>query len=112
MKEINSMTEQFPLPFKKLSYVLTRTLSPGASVTNQSFPMCMFNLFKQLLTFSRYSGACTLLTYVMGNHLFVANAGDCRAILGRRKKGDQHEEFEAIQITKDHTAYEEEERIK
>lgn len=48
----------------------------------------------------------------MGNYLFVANAGDCRAVLGRRKKGDQHEQFEAIQITKDHTAYEEEERIR
>jgi pyruvate dehydrogenase phosphatase len=54
------------------------------------------------------SGACVALSVVMENTLYVANAGDCRVVLGKRGKGNS---WEAIPLSRDHTATSERERL-
>lgn len=54
------------------------------------------------------SGACVAITCVMENTLYVANAGDCRVVLGKRREGDT---WEAIPLSRDHTATTERERL-
>jgi len=46
------------------------------------------------------SGACAVLAYVLGDHLFVANAGDCRAVLGRF--GGHNQQWSALALSADH----------
>lgn len=48
-----------------------------------------------------FSGACACVAYVNGADLHVANVGDCKAVLGVNLEGD---EWRAIELTKDHTA--------
>jgi len=48
------------------------------------------------------SGACALLTHVMGDHLFVANAGDCRAVLGHCEANQGKEIWSAVPLSADH----------
>lgn len=43
-------------------------------------------------------GACTLVAIVKDSHLVVANAGDCRCVLGKQAASG----FEAVRITTDH----------
>ncbi|CAM9675444.1 unnamed protein product [Ectocarpus sp. 4 AP-2014] len=66
------------------------------------------------------TGACAIMALVRDNRLFVANAGDCRAVLGRRKPtrlvggwstgpgGDP----EALALSNDHNAKEQAEQAK
>lgn len=78
------------------------------------------------------TGACAIMALVRDNHLFVANAGDCRAVLGRRcatkparpargwvRGGGENEEgegegeaMEAVALSNDHNAREETEQAK
>ena len=46
------------------------------------------------------SGCCALVAYIMEDELFVANSGDCRAILGSNINGS----WSSVQLTCDHTA--------
>lgn len=46
------------------------------------------------------SGSCALVAYLLGKELFVANLGDCRAVLGSSRNGL----WTAVQLTHDHTA--------
>lgn len=49
------------------------------------------------------SGACALLTYVLGDHVFVANAGDCRAVLGHCESNpDGTSRWSAVALSHDH----------
>lgn len=66
------------------------------------------------------TGACAIMALVRDNRLFVANAGDCRAVLGRRRpsrrvggwsaggSGDP----EAVALSNDHNAKEQAEQAK
>jgi len=58
------------------------------------------------------SGACALLAHVIGDHLFVANAGDCRAVLGRCENANTTEEWSAIPLSKDHRLDNESEKMR
>ena len=64
------------------------------------------------------TGACAIMALVRDNRLFVANAGDCRAVLGRRRrrgwvKGVGGEgATEAVALSNDHNAKEESEQAK
>lgn len=57
-----------------------------------------------------FSGACVLLSYFLNDHIYVANAGDCRAVLGRKrdssgdpiKGADTRRVWEAIELSHDH----------
>jgi len=44
------------------------------------------------------SGACALLSYIIGDYLFVANAGDCRAVIGHNENGH----WTVVQLSEDH----------
>jgi len=57
-----------------------------------------------------YTGACANNVIVMGRHVFVANAGDCRAVLG--KWNSQRKQWQSIQLSSDHTAATEESRLR
>ncbi|XP_038069978.1 pyruvate dehydrogenase [acetyl-transferring]-phosphatase 1, mitochondrial-like [Patiria miniata] len=48
-----------------------------------------------------FSGACACVAYVDADDLYVANAGDCRAVLGRQSEG---EPWSAIAVSNDHNA--------
>lgn len=65
------------------------------------------------------TGACAIMALVRDGHLYVANAGDCRAVLGRRTRvargwvrGGKEEVMEAIALSNDHNAREETEQAK
>jgi len=58
------------------------------------------------------SGACALLTHVIGDHLFVANAGDCRAVLGRCENVNTTGQWSAIPLSKDHRLDNESEKMR
>eukprot|EP01114_Cavostelium_apophysatum_P001724 TRINITY_DN11502_c0_g1_i1.p1 TRINITY_DN11502_c0_g1~~TRINITY_DN11502_c0_g1_i1.p1 ORF type:complete len:393 (+),score=89.29 TRINITY_DN11502_c0_g1_i1:254-1432(+) len=59
-----------------------------------------------------FSGACVLMTYVLDNYLFVANAGDCKALLGARVKNSNGEwQWMARPLSTIHTAKTEEATI-
>jgi pyruvate dehydrogenase phosphatase len=60
-----------------------------------------------------YAGACALTAYNVGRHLFIANSGDCRAVLGRKlnAQGARYR-YEAVQLSNDHTAETERERLR
>ena len=47
-------------------------------------------------------GCCALACYCEGAKAYVANAGDCRAIIGRQR--DDSDQYKCIEITCDHTA--------
>jgi len=55
-----------------------------------------------------YSGSCVITAYCVGQYLFIANCGDCRAVLGRRIQG----KIVPIQLSNDHTAEAEIERLR
>jgi len=55
-----------------------------------------------------YSGACAITAYCVGNLLFIANCGDCRAVVGRRVQGG----CMPWQLSNDHTAETEQDRLK
>ncbi|KAG5175543.1 phosphatase 2C-like domain-containing protein [Tribonema minus] len=57
------------------------------------------------------SGACALFAMIRGDNLFVANAGDCRAVLGRRAE-DGTARMEAVALSNDHNAREPAEQAK
>jgi pyruvate dehydrogenase phosphatase len=61
-----------------------------------------------------YAGACALTAYNVGRHLFIANSGDCRAVLGRKlnAQGAYQHRYEAVQLSNDHTAETECERLR
>ncbi|KAI9137788.1 phosphatase 2C-like domain-containing protein [Paraphysoderma sedebokerense] len=46
-------------------------------------------------------GAVAVVSYIDGPHLYVANTGDCRAVLGRFKPDGS---YEAVNLSTDHTA--------
>eukprot|EP01025_Chloroclados_australasicus_P015118 TRINITY_DN1719_c0_g1_i2.p1 TRINITY_DN1719_c0_g1~~TRINITY_DN1719_c0_g1_i2.p1 ORF type:complete len:819 (-),score=82.74 TRINITY_DN1719_c0_g1_i2:757-3000(-) len=52
----------------------------------------------------KYSGCTALVSVVMGNQLVVGNAGDCRMVMCRDGR--------AVQVTNDHTANSEAERLR
>lgn len=56
------------------------------------------------------SGAVTLLTCLMGDHVYVASAGDVRAVIGRRKEGSSRTTWETLEMSHDHDADNEKER--
>jgi len=59
------------------------------------------------------SGACALLAHVLGDHLFVANAGDCRAVLGHcDMDSNAVEQWSAIPLSKDHRLDNESEKVR
>jgi len=59
------------------------------------------------------SGACALLTHVLGDHLFVANAGDCRAVLGHCEVDHTGvESWTAIPLSQDHRLDNESEKVR
>jgi len=59
------------------------------------------------------SGACALLTHVIGDHLFVANAGDCRAVLGHcEMDSNALEQWAAVPLSKDHRLDNENEKMR
>lgn len=64
-----------------------------------------------------FTGSCALVTAIIGNHIFIANAGDCRAVLGRTYitpiscEGGNVLVYEAVQMTNDHTATSEQARL-
>ncbi|EDO49322.1 predicted protein [Nematostella vectensis] len=47
------------------------------------------------------AGACALVAYIQGTELFLANAGDCRAVLGVQGEDGC---WSAMQLSSDHTA--------
>ncbi|KAK8821720.1 protein phosphatase 2C [Blastocystis sp. ATCC 50177/Nand II] len=51
------------------------------------------------------AGACLVTALIFGNHCVVANAGDCRAVLGKKSE----EGVSAVALTKDHNIREPEE---
>ncbi len=55
-----------------------------------------------------YSGSCAITAYCVGKYVFVANCGDCRAVLGRRIQG----RVVPIQLSNDHTAEADQERLR
>lgn len=71
-------------------------------------------------------GACALYALLMHSTLFVANAGDCRAVLARRKPpsastdGEEEEEeedgereaYEALALSFDHNSREDREQVR
>ncbi|CAM9860660.1 unnamed protein product [Chrysoparadoxa australica] len=67
------------------------------------------------------SGACAILAMARKGDLYVANAGDCRAVLGRHKHKSRwssskacslSDDFEAVALSRDHNAREPEEQAK
>ena len=46
------------------------------------------------------SGCCGLVAYIKSAELFIANSGDCRAVLGSYENGN----WSAVQLSTDHTA--------
>ena len=66
------------------------------------------------------TGACAIMALVRDNRLFVANAGDCRAVLGRRRPSRRvggwgaggSEDPEAVALSNDHNAKEQAEQAK
>jgi len=50
---------------------------------------------------SSHSGACALVAYLEGRTLYVANAGDCRAVLGTAAAADAMVET-AVNLSTDH----------
>ncbi|CAM9588383.1 unnamed protein product [Discosporangium mesarthrocarpum] len=65
------------------------------------------------------TGACALMALVHEDKLFVANAGDCRAVLGRRRaprvwggRGTGGVDIEAVELSNDHNAREKAEQEK
>jgi len=60
-----------------------------------------------------FSGACSLLVFIAGRYIYVANAGDCRAMIGRRVTDENgHSAWKAIALSRDHTAETEETRLR
>jgi len=60
-----------------------------------------------------YAGACALVACILDRILFVANAGDCRAVLAKKVLNPKGEfVWSAIQLSNDHTATTEEETIR
>jgi serine/threonine protein phosphatase PrpC len=58
-------------------------------------------------------GACALACYCEGDKMVVANAGDCRGVVGRRRPLNSDEvSYDAVAISRDHTADDERERRK
>ena len=45
-------------------------------------------------------GCCSLIAFLVKNELFVANLGDCRAVLA----SNNHSNWSAVQLTQNHTA--------
>jgi len=58
-----------------------------------------------------YAGSCALTAYCVKGTLFVANAGDCRAVLVRKVERDGRSTYETIQLSNDHTAETEKEKL-
>mmetsp|Transcript_19504 Transcript_19504/g.27388 ORF Transcript_19504/g.27388 Transcript_19504/m.27388 type:complete len:377 (+) Transcript_19504:293-1423(+) len=56
------------------------------------------------------TGACALVAMIRNENLFIANAGDCRAVLAR--KSSDSEKLEAIALSNDHNAREPVEQAK
>ena len=57
------------------------------------------------------TGACAIMALVQDDKLYVANAGDCRAVLGRRRRwawggGGAEGVSEVIALSNDHNARE------
>ncbi len=53
------------------------------------------------------SGACAILAYIRGDEMYIANTGDCRAVLGRKldySKDQQQVNYTAIELSQDQTA--------
>jgi hypothetical protein len=42
-----------------------------------------------------FSGACTLVSYFLNDYIYVANAGDCRAVLGRKRDSSKYVQMES-----------------
>jgi len=56
-------------------------------------------------------GSCALVALIKDKTIFVANAGDCRAVLGR-KKSSEAQPWEAIALSSDHNVREPNEQLK
>lgn len=55
------------------------------------------------------TGSCAIIAMVRDDALFVANAGDCRAVLGRRVQSEKEpnlQAMEAVALSNDHNARE------
>lgn len=49
-----------------------------------------------------FSGSCATVAFIQGSDLFIANAGDCRAVLGEQMGNGQ---WSPIVLSNDHNAY-------
>ena len=49
------------------------------------------------------SGSCALVAVVDGQDLYVANIGDCRAVIGRKVSNENGGSYEAIELSEDQT---------
>lgn len=64
------------------------------------------------------TGACAIMALIRDDWLYVANAGDCRAVLGRRRSSgwvggvERNSQAEAVAMSNDHNAREETEQLK
>jgi len=61
---------------------------------------------------SGFCGACAVVAYIQDRYAYVANAGDCRAVVGRYSEKDEgtHKVWTAIPVSKIHRADIKEER--
>lgn len=53
-------------------------------------------------TRTAFSGSCATVAFMQGNDLFIANAGDCRAVMGVQMSNGQ---WSSIVLSHDHNAY-------
>lgn len=59
------------------------------------------------------SGACAVVAYLHGNQLWVAGAGDCRAVLGQTVDGAEGADaIQPVRLTTDHNVEVEEEKAR
>eukprot|EP00842_Homolaphlyctis_polyrhiza_P005419 jgi/Hompol1/5879/HPOL_000178-RA len=79
------------------------SLTSWFSSSNSAYEAAMASLR------TAFSGACAIVSYVDGDDIYVASAGDCRAVLGRRVEYTTPKDatkrkvrYEAVQLTQDH----------
>ncbi len=53
------------------------------------------------------TGACALVALIENDRLYIANAGDCRAVLARTTSNDEFGTLESVALSRDHNAREE-----
>jgi serine/threonine protein phosphatase PrpC len=73
----------------------------------------MIDSLSRLTCSKSFSGACAIVTVALGSLIFVANAGDCRAIMARKMQTHSDiSEWNTTVLSTDHTALTEEAAIR